>query len=115
MLYRMLGVSVLGLALCAMTVDAQGTKGKKASVGTIEIKKSEKGTYRFLIRDADGKGFVMPLPQLNWESKAEALKALETLKATLENGKIVDVVDAGKEAAKKDAKKDAKEEEKKKK
>lgn len=66
----------------------------KAEVGTIEIKKNvEKGTWRYSIKNAEGKTIAMPLPQLNWETKEECLKAVEELKTILNKGKTTDFKD----------------------
>ena len=63
----------------------------KAEVGTIEIKKNvEKGTWRYSIKNAEGKTIAMPLPQLHWETKEECLKAIEELKMILNQGKTTD-------------------------
>ena len=54
---------------------------KKESKAAIEYYKNvEKGTWRFKIIDDHGKTFVIPLPQISYESKEECLKAIEALK-----------------------------------
>ena len=62
---------------------------------TIEIKKNvEKGTWRYSIKNAEGKTIAMPLPQLHWETKEECLKAVEELKMILNKGKTTDFKEA---------------------
>ena len=64
----------------------------KAEVGTIEIKKNvEKGTWRYTVKNAEGKTIALPLSRLNWESKEECLKAVEELKMILNKGKITEL------------------------
>ena len=64
----------------------------KAEVGPIEIKKNvEKGTWRYTVKNAEGKTIALPLSRLNWESKEECLKAVEELKMILNKGKITEL------------------------
>ena len=61
-------------------------------MGTIEIKKNvEKGTWRYTVKNAEGKTIALPLSRLNWESKEECLKAVEELKMILNKGKITEL------------------------
>lgn len=58
-----------------------------AGKGSIEVYKNDKGKWRYKILNADGKTIAMPLPQLNWETKADAEKAVEELKGILNTAK----------------------------
>jgi uncharacterized protein YegP (UPF0339 family) len=58
-----------------------------AGKGTIEVYKNDKGKWRYKVMNADGKTIAMPLPQLNWETKADAEKAVEELKGILNSVK----------------------------
>ncbi len=68
---------------------------KATGAGTIELKKNvEKGTWRYIIKNAEGTSIAMPLAHLHWESKEECLKAVEELKLALNKGKITDFKDS---------------------
>src|SRR4051812_8619796 len=97
MLYRILGVAVLGMALSTLSIDAGGgakkeTKKKEAaSVGTIEGYKNPKGLYRYCVKDDEGKTIAMPLPNMHWENKEDCLKAIDELREILAKVKPADV------------------------
>ena len=68
---------------------------KATGAGTIELKKNvEKGTWRYIIKNAEGTSIAMPLAHLHWESKEECLKAVEELKLALNKGKVIDFKDS---------------------
>ena len=92
MILRVTGGAVLVVALFTLTLDAQGTKKavKKDEVGSIEVYKTEAGKFRFRIKNDEGKTIAMPLPQMHWETKKDALKAIEELKSILDTAKPVD-------------------------
>lgn len=56
------------------------SKEESMDLGTIEVYKAKDG-FRFRIKDTDGKVAAMPVKGV--ETEAEALKALEAIKATL--------------------------------
>jgi uncharacterized protein YegP (UPF0339 family) len=87
MLARMFAVVTLGLLLCTLSLDAQGTK---KAAGSIEIYKNKDREFRYRIKGADGKIIAMPPTQMSWESKAEALKAINDLKAVLNTATPID-------------------------
>jgi uncharacterized protein YegP (UPF0339 family) len=98
--FRVLVCVVVGLALCTVSLDAgvgkkgkgDGKKvGKGAEVGSIEIYKTEKGFYRYRVKNAEGKTIAMPLPQMHWEKKADCLGAIDELRTTLMRAKPTDV------------------------
>jgi uncharacterized protein YegP (UPF0339 family) len=63
-------------------------KDSKKSTGTIEIGETAKGKFYFTIRGTDGKYLAGATPI--FASKDDALKAIEKLKAALENPTTVD-------------------------
>jgi hypothetical protein len=63
-------------------------KDSKKSTGTIEIGETAKGKFYFTIRGTDGKYLAGATPI--FASKEDALKAVEKLKAALENPTTVD-------------------------
>jgi len=111
MMYRVLAIALLGLAFGTMSLDAQGTKKpskKDEPAGSIELYQNKEGHYRFRIKNHEGKTIAMPLPQMSWEKKADALKAIDELKSILDHATPVEVKDEHKkEEPKKDAKKAA--------
>jgi uncharacterized protein YegP (UPF0339 family) len=70
------------------------TKAAKAA-GTIEVNEGKDGKYRFLVRDAEGKLLAMSGPG-GYETKAEAVKAVDTLKAVLPGAKVAEAKKDGK-------------------
>ena len=105
---KWIGLTALlaGLAVLAVpnfpSADAQDkkkeakkveTKGKEATTGTgtIEIYKDKSGEYRFRIKDSDGK--VIAMPPRGYDDKADVLKHLDLIKATLEKVKPTEVKD----------------------
>jgi hypothetical protein len=78
-------VALLAIFTFAPTAAvAQKDKAKAPGAGTIEINESEKdGKFRFVIRNADGKGLAQQLPPGGFATEKEALKAVEDLKAIL--------------------------------
>ena len=70
--------------------DTKKEKETEAA-GSVEVYKGAKG-FRYRIKNADGKTVAMPLPQMAWETKEEALKAIDELKDILKT-KPVDVKD----------------------
>ena len=62
-------------------------KEADAKVGSIEYYKTEKGKWRYVIKDENDKTVAMPLPQVNYESKEDCLKAIEAIKKTLNEAK----------------------------
>ena len=72
---------------------AKATKGdakadaKAEKAGTIEYYKNPKGKWRYIIKDDEGKSVAMPLAQIAYDSKEECLKAIESLKKTLNEAK----------------------------
>lgn len=75
----------------------EGPKKKAAAAGTVVIKQGKDDKYRFSIYDGNDK-FLGMSPANGFETKAEAVKALEHLKEVLKDAKVVD----GKKAAAKD-------------
>lgn len=61
---------------------------KAASKGTITIKPDAKGRYRLLVKDADGKGFLMTAGN-GFETEKAAREAIEEAKAIFSSGKVV--------------------------
>jgi uncharacterized protein YegP (UPF0339 family) len=86
-----LSAAMAGLVVAAGTTPApaQEKKDKKATkaTGTIEINEGKDGKFRFLIRDAEGALLAMSGPS-GFETRAEAAKALDTLKEVLPNAKV---------------------------
>jgi uncharacterized protein YegP (UPF0339 family) len=91
-------MTTLALLAGSASIDAQekkGTETKKSAAadkvsGAIEVYKTEKGKWRYkVLKNVDGemKTIAMPLAQLNWETKAEAEKAVEELKTILNTAK----------------------------
>lgn len=66
-------------------------KPEAAGPGTIEVYKNDKGRWRYKILNGEGKTIAMPLPQLNWETKADAEKAIAELKTILTTVKPTEV------------------------
>jgi uncharacterized protein YegP (UPF0339 family) len=103
MFYRVFAAVVIGVAVCTLSLDAQG--GKKAT-GTIEITKTKDGEFRYRVKNLEGKTIAMPLPQMSWEKKADVLKALNELKTILETATPVDAPEADTKDKAADKKKD---------
>lgn len=84
--------AVAGLVAAAGPSAAQEKKEakKKAAAGVVEFKQGKDDKYRFTVRDGDGKFLAMSGPG-GFETKAEAVKALEALKDALATAKAVDV------------------------
>lgn len=59
----------------------------KASKGSITIKPDAKGRYRLLVKDADGKSFLMTAGN-GFETEKEAREAIEAAKAIFVSPKI---------------------------
>jgi uncharacterized protein YegP (UPF0339 family) len=68
-------------------------KGDEKPAGTVEVYKNDKGKWRYKILNDEGKTIAMPLPQLNWETKAEAIKAIDELKGILNSAKPIEPKD----------------------
>jgi uncharacterized protein YegP (UPF0339 family) len=97
-----LSAAMAGLVVAGgmTTAPAQEKKGKATkATGTVEINEGKDGKFRFFIRDGDGELLAMSGPS-GFATKAEATKALDTLKEVLPNAKTV----AGKPADKDDKK-----------
>ena len=62
-------------------------EAEAAKVGSVEYYKNEKGKWRYVIKDENDKTVAMPLPQVNYESKEDCLKAIEAIKKTLNEAK----------------------------
>jgi uncharacterized protein YegP (UPF0339 family) len=90
MIYRVFAAVVVGVALCTMSLDAQGTK---KAPGSIEIYKNKDGEFRYRIKGPDGKTIAMPLPQMTWDKKADVLKSLNELKVILQSVTPIDAKD----------------------
>ncbi|MFO0797993.1 MAG: hypothetical protein U0804_10980 [Gemmataceae bacterium] len=85
---------VVGLAGTAGVTTAQDKKKDtktapptKAAAGTIEINEGKDGKFRFVVRDADGK-FLGGNTTIGHATKEDAAKAVDALKAALNNSKI---------------------------
>lgn len=64
--------------------DKKKAAPSDAKLGSVVISKSKsKGTWRYIIKDENGKSIAMPLAQVSYESKEECLKAIDFLKETL--------------------------------
>jgi uncharacterized protein YegP (UPF0339 family) len=98
---KYLSLIVIAAAMTAVAVpfgappaDAQTRKEKEspkaATAGTVEVHKAKDG-YRFRVKNADGKTVAMS--PVGYDTKDEALKALEFVKATLDKAKPVEVKD----------------------
>lgn len=81
-------------------------KGKKGT-GTVEVNEGKDGKFRFVVRNADGKLLAMSGPT-GFVEKADAVAALDELKAVLETAKV----ESGKKKAPKEDEKDEMEEKK---
>jgi len=101
----------LAAALAALTVAAnpaavgQDTKAKKkddaktsSSKATVKIGEGKDGKFRFSIYDADDVFLGMSGPK-GYETRAEAVKGIDAMKAALASAKIVDKEKAVVEAA----------------
>jgi len=106
MWYRLSTFAVFAIALYAVSDNAQAQKGGKSELGSIEVFKNKAGEYRYRVKDGDGKTIAIPLANMSWEKKADALKAIDQLKSILNTAKPVDVKDE-EPAPKKDKKKTA--------
>lgn len=97
----MAGLVVAGGVTAATAVQKEKEKAKdtkadkdkdaKAEKGTVEVAEDKAGQYRFRIKDADGK--VIAMPPKGYAEKADVLKALDQIKATLTKVKPVEVKD----------------------
>lgn len=76
------------MAAAGSATVAQEKKTTKAAAGTIEIGEGKDGKFRFTIRDGEGK--YLGGTAVGYATKDDAIKAVETLKAVLATGKIVD-------------------------
>jgi hypothetical protein len=90
---KLLGIVFLSGAVALTTFSTSDTlaqgKKKAAAGGTIELKESKDGKYRFTVRDADGKylgGSSTP-----HATEKEAKEAAEELKAVIATAKYVSV------------------------
>jgi hypothetical protein len=70
--------------------SVQVVPAKKAPSGGIEIVKSKEG-FRYRIVDAEGKPVAMPTAKRYWETRAEVIAEIESLKQTLNNATPRDV------------------------
>lgn len=70
------------------TAKAEPKADPKASKGTITIKPDAKGRYRLLVKDADGKSFLMTAGN-GFETEKEAREAIEEAKGIFSGGKVV--------------------------
>ncbi|MBX9581704.1 MAG: hypothetical protein K2X87_15485 [Gemmataceae bacterium] len=77
------------LAAAGQPTAAQKKEAKAGKPGTVEVKQGKDDKYRFTVRDADGKFLAMSGPT-GFATKAEAVKALDALKAALDGAKVVD-------------------------
>lgn len=73
--------------------DTKKPDATKKDGGSIEVYKNDKGKWRYKILNGEGKTIAMPLPQLNWESKADAEKAVAELKTILNTAKPTEVTE----------------------
>jgi uncharacterized protein YegP (UPF0339 family) len=83
----MTAVSVAALSV-AEAQDKE-KKGKTERIGTVEVYKDKGGGYRFRVKDTTGKTLAS-CPK-GYKDKAEAVKALELVKETLNRAKVNDV------------------------
>lgn len=94
-LFLMTALAALSAGTVSMAQDKKtpATKavkkdeGKESKAGSIEYYKNEKGKWRYIIKDENGKSVAMPLAQISYDSKEEVLKAIESLKKTLTEAK----------------------------
>ena len=96
MIRRIIASSIVLCALTVMSLEAGGVKKptttkKDAAAGTVELYKNKEGAYRFRIKNAEGKTIAMPLPQMSWAKKSDALAAIEELKTILEKSTPIEV------------------------
>src|SRR5947209_8175984 len=94
MFQRIFGIATVSIALVALSLPAtgQGKKdGKAKAIGAIEVYKTDKGKYRYRVKDDDGKTIAMPLPNMHWDSKADCLKAIDELRMILNKVQPVEV------------------------
>lgn len=68
---------------------ADKKESKKAAPGKIEINEGKDGKFRFSVRDADG-NYLGGSGPIGYATKADAVKAIETLKEVIATAKIVD-------------------------
>ncbi len=68
---------------------APAPAAEPAAGGTVEVTKDVKGQFRFKVVGADDKTIMQC--SKGYETKADALKALEEAKAILAKGKVVEV------------------------
>lgn len=86
-------ITVTGLSVAPAQVkdkDKKDDKTKveaKAEVGTTEVYMAKDG-WRFRIKSAAGK--TLAIGTVGFEKKEDAMKALDVIKATLTNGKVVE-------------------------
>lgn len=64
-------------------------KDTKKAPGKIEIGEGKDGKFRFSVRDADGK-YLGGSGPIGYPTKADAVKAIETLKEVIATAKVVD-------------------------
>lgn len=69
---------------------ADTKKPDEKESATVEVYKNDKGRWRFRVRNAEGKLLAMPHTTLNWETKAEAEKAVAELKTILTTVKVTE-------------------------
>jgi len=87
-------MTAVAVPVGSLPADAQTRKEKEtpktATAGTVEVHKAKDG-YRFRVKNAEGKTVAMS--PVGYDTKDEALKALEFVKATLDKAKPVEVKD----------------------
>ena len=78
-------------------------KDKKAAdeVGTIEVYQLKDG-WRFRVKNAEGKSVAVGL--VGYETKAECLKVVDSLKTTMAKAKVIEIKEDKKDDKKKDEK-----------
>jgi uncharacterized protein YegP (UPF0339 family) len=91
---RVLAAACLATVFGFVVLDAQAQKKAKPS-GSIELTRTDEGKWRYRVKDADGKTIAMPLPQMHWDTKKEALKAIDELKSILETATPNEAKDDG--------------------
>jgi uncharacterized protein YegP (UPF0339 family) len=104
MLTRFAAAALIATAFGVVTLDVQAQKKAKAS-GSIELTRTDEGKWRYRVKDADGKTIAMPLPQMHWDSKADALKAIGELKSILDTATPTEAKDEPKKTEKKSVEK----------
>lgn len=89
------GMAALVAMMTVPSAPAQDKKGKQpAKAGTVEVYADKSGSFRFRVKDSEGK--VIAMPPKGYGTKAECLKALDEVKAVLNSGKVVEVKDGKK-------------------